>query len=151
MPDHTAPPGRRRAPTTGTWLRAGLLAGMLGGLLAGAAPASAASTCPISYGAADDAKPNKLYLYFPSVADAAFPEFGFGSLVTSPAAAFDTSALSSYTGTPDALRSAVTDVVKDDYCEFNVQVRQTTTAPPATFPRRNTVAIGTDSAGPRRA
>jgi hypothetical protein len=43
-----------------------------------------------------------------------------------------------------ALRNAVRNVVIDDYCEFNVQVRPTTSAPPATFPRRSVVAIGTD-------
>jgi hypothetical protein len=39
----------------------------------------------------------------------------------------------------------IQDLVIDDYCEFNVKVFQTTTAPPSTFPRRVTVAIGTDS------
>ncbi len=42
------------------------------------ASAGAAPACPISYGSADDAKPNKLYLYYPTVADATFPEFGGG-------------------------------------------------------------------------
>ncbi len=37
------------------------------------------------------------------------------------------------------------DVVANDYCEFNVQVRSTTATPPNTFARRNVVAIGTDS------
>jgi hypothetical protein len=108
--------------------------------------ASAAPMCPISYGSADDAKPNKLYLYYPSAADATFPEFGaVGGGSTSPAQPFDTSLLTSYTGTANQLRSATNDVVVDDFCEFNVQVRPTTTAPPATFPRRVSVAIGTDS------
>jgi hypothetical protein len=116
--------------------------------LVAAAPtaASAAPSCPISYGSTDDAKPNKLYLYYPTAADATFPEFGaVGGGPTSPAQPFDTSLLTSYTGTADELRSAVNDVVVDDFCEFNVQVRPTTTVPPATFPRRTTVAIGTDS------
>lgn len=101
--------------------------------------------CPISYGAADDAKPNKLYVYFPAANDATYPEFGVGGATTSPAHRFDVTELSSYTGTVAALRNAITAVVVDDYCEFNVQVRQTTTAPPATFARRNTVAVGTDA------
>jgi hypothetical protein len=108
--------------------------------------AAAAPACPISYGSADDAKPNKLYLYYPTVADATFPEFGaVGGGPTSPAQPFDISQLTSYSGTAGALRNATNDVVMDDYCEFNVQVRPTTTAPPATFPRRVSVAVGTDS------
>ena len=117
------------------------------GLLLGAPGALGQGTCPISYGTADDAKPNKLYLYFPAADDATYPEFGVSGLVTSPAHRFDVGDLTSYTGTAADLRNAVFQVVVDDYCEFNVQVRQTTTAPPATFARRNTVAIGTDSAG----
>ena len=110
------------------------------------APATAAPMCPISYGSADDAKPNKLYLYYPTAADATFPEFGaVGGGPTSPAQPFDISQLTSYTGTEAALRDGTNDVVIDDFCEFNVQVRPTTTAPPATFPRRVTVALGTDS------
>jgi hypothetical protein len=108
--------------------------------------AGAAPSCPISYGSTDDAKPNKVYLYYPSAADATFPEFGaVGGGPTSPAQPFDTSLLTSYTGTEAQLRAATNDVVIDDFCEFNVQVRPTTTAPPTTFPRRVTVAVGTDS------
>jgi hypothetical protein len=106
--------------------------------------AAAASSCPISSGATDDAKPNKLYLYYPAVADPTFPEFGVPGADSSPADPFDVSLLTSYSGTEAQLRNAVNDVVTDDYCEFNVQVRPTTTAPPATFARRAVVAIGTD-------
>ena len=109
-------------------------------------PAAAAPECPISYGSTDDAKPNKLYLYYPTAADGAFPEFGAaGGGPTSPAQPFDVSLLGSYGGTADALRNGINDVVIDDFCEFNTQVRPTTTAPPTTFPRRVTVAVGTDS------
>jgi hypothetical protein len=113
-----------------------------------AAAARAQNTCPISYGGADDAKPNKVYLYFPAVDDATYPEFGatFG-LPTQPAHRFDVAELGSYTGTVAQLRDAVTNVVAVTYCEFNVQVRQTTTLPPTTFARRNTIAIGTDAQG----
>jgi hypothetical protein len=105
--------------------------------------AIAAPQCYTSYGGT---KTNKLYLYFPTVADASYPEFGvpFGLPPTSPAHAFNIADLPSYTGTAAQLRDAVYDVVADDYCEFNVEVIQTTTAPPATFPKRNTVSIGTD-------
>ena len=112
--------------------------------LAVPAGAGAASSCPISYGSADDAKPNKLYLYYPTAADATFPEFGAAGYLTSPLQPFDLSLLTSYGGTISELRSAVNDVVIDDYCEFNVQVLPTTTAPPATFPRREIIGIATD-------
>src|SRR4051812_43771215 len=118
------------------------------GLALWGTPVLAAPSCPISYGSADDAKPNKLYLYFPTADDTTYPEFGIGGLVTSPAHRFDAGELPSYTGTVGALRDRIFDVVADDYCEFNVQVRQATTAPPATFTRRNTVAVGTDPQGP---
>lgn len=108
-------------------------------------PVIAQSTCPVNYGSLESAKPNKLYLYFPAAADNTYPEFGIGGLTTSPAAAFNTANLTSYTGNAADLRNAVFQVVKDDYCEFNVQVISTTTAPPTTFARRNTVAIGTDT------
>jgi Peptidase M66 len=107
-------------------------------------PAQAQAQCPISYGTADSAKPNKLYLYFPTADDATFPSYATN---VSPARTFDISLLTSYTGTAGELRDRVRDVVIDDYCEFNVQVLSTTTAPPTTFARRNVVAIGTDANG----
>lgn len=108
--------------------------------------AHAVPTCTaLGYGAVSSAKPNKLYLYFPASDDATYPEFGVDGTITSPAHEFDVSELTNYTGTGADLRNAITDVVTDDYCEFNVEVIQTTTAPPATFARRNTIAIGTDS------
>jgi len=103
-----------------------------------------AQGCPISYGLADDAKPNKLYLYYPATDDPTYPNYAAG---VSPAHRFDVSELTGYTGTATELRTAVADVVRATYCEFNVQVRETTTAPPTTFARRNTVAIGTDFGG----
>jgi hypothetical protein len=109
-----------------------------------AGAALAAASCPIELGAIEDAKPNKLYLYFPAADDATYPEFG-GSNPTSPAKAFKVTDLASYTGTVADLQGAIRDVVVDDYCEFNVKVLSTTTAPPTTFARRATVAIGTDS------
>ncbi|MFL5384135.1 MAG: hypothetical protein ACJ8GN_16565 [Longimicrobiaceae bacterium] len=108
-----------------------------------AAPArSQAQSCPPSFGAIDPARSNKLYLYFPASDDPLFPSYG---TQVSPARTFDVSQLASYTGTASALRNAIHAVVVDDYCELNVQVLQTTTRPPATFARRATVAIGTDS------
>lgn len=108
------------------------------------AAALAAPTCyNLGYGGVASAKPNKLYLYMPTAADAAFPEFGG----TTPLAAFDASTLTNYTGTTAALRDRIYDVVVDDYCEFNVEVLQTTAAPPTTAARRNIVGIGTDLDG----
>ncbi len=105
--------------------------------------AFAAPQCYTSYGGV---KPNKLYLYFPLVDDPSFPEFGtpLGVPPTSPAKAFDLANIPNYTGNVADLRNAVYDVVADDYCEFNVEVLQTTTMPPATYPRRSIVSIGTD-------
>jgi hypothetical protein len=113
--------------------------------LAGAASPALALTCPHTHGFNN---PNKLYVYMPAVDDPTYPEFGFppSTPSTSPAHRFDAAELPSYTGTTADLRNAVTHVVQLDYCEFNVEVLQTTTAPPATYARRNTVAVGTDSA-----
>jgi len=86
-------------------------------------------------------------LYFPTAADATFPNYATG---VSPAAAFDVASLSAGIGTTAALRDRIYDVVVDDYCEFNVQVLSTTTnpatmaSPPA---RRVTVAVGSDNTG----
>ena len=116
----------------------------LAALLALAPAAVAAPACPISYGATDDAKPNKLYLYFPTASDATYPEFSGGIGAPTSPVQFNPALLMSYTGTGAQLRDATFDVVSDDYCEFNVKVLQTQTAPPATFARRNTIAVGTD-------
>lgn len=120
-----------------------LAAGGIAALLI--ATVNAAPTCyNLGYGGVPAAKPNKLYLYIPTVDDATFPNFGIG---TSPLRAFDVSLLTNYSGTVAALRDKIFDVVVDDYCEFNVEVMQTTTAPPTTAARRNIVGIGTDNSG----
>src|SRR5437867_220976 len=100
-------------------------------------PALAAPTCPIDYGARADAKPNKLYLYFPALAvepgvdPAIFPPYGFDpDTKWLPLPEFDTSGLKAYSGTAAQLRDAIHDVVSDIYCEFNVQVITTRTPPP---------------------
>jgi len=116
-------------------------------LLLSATAALGTPTCTdLGYNSVPHAKPNKLYLYFPPADDAAFPEFGVSGLVTSPAHRFDVTELTSYTGTAAALQGAIFDVVTDDYCEFNVEVIQVTSLPPASVARRNVVAIGTDGA-----
>jgi hypothetical protein len=117
--------------------------------------ALAAPTCPINYGAHADAKPNKLYLYFPAVtvkADvnpAIFPPHGFDpDTKWLPLPEFDTSGLRAYSGTAAQLRDAVGDVVTDIYCEFNVQVITTRTPPPTIAERRNVIGIGPDMSRP---
>jgi hypothetical protein len=117
-----------------------------------ASSAVAAPTCPINYGSHADAKRNKLYLYFPTTDDATFPNvdpppdpLNPRPTPSSPLHRFDTADLPDYSGTVSELRNAISDVVADIYCEFNVQVIQTTTVPPSTEPRRNTVGIGTDA------
>ena len=115
--------------------------------VASSAAGWAAPTCPLSYGSTDAAKSNKLFLYFPTAADTMFPSFGTG---TSPAALFDVAGLTSGIGTTAQLEDRIHDVVADDYCEFNVQVLQTTTNPASLAsppPRRSTIAIGSDNTG----
>jgi hypothetical protein len=103
--------------------------------------ANAAPNCPLSYGATDSAKSHKLFLYFPAADDTTFPGGTHH---------FDVAELTTGIGTTAALRDGVHDVVVDDFCEFNVQVLQTTTnpellaAPPAL---RHTEAVGSDNAG----
>jgi hypothetical protein len=120
---------------------------MAGGISLAALPAGAAPTCPLSYNQTDAAKSHKLFLYFPTANDATFPNYGPG---VSPAVKFDVADLDPGIGTTSALIGRIHDVVVDDYCEFNVQVLQTTTNPAQLAsppPRRVTVAVGSDNVG----
>ena len=104
-----------------------------------------APTCPLSAGSTDAAKGNKLFLYFPTASDSTFPAFASG---VSPADPFDVADLDPGIGSTAALRDRIHDVVVDDYCEFNVQVLQTTTNPSLLSPppaRRVTMAVGSDT------
>jgi hypothetical protein len=106
-----------------------------------------AQTCPTEDPAIDNAKSNKLFLYFPTVADSTFPNY---DTLVSPAQPFDVAALSPGIGTTAQLIDEIHGIVVDDYCEFNVQVQATTTNPatlPSPPPRRSTVAIGSDVNG----
>ena len=93
-------------------------------LLAFFGQAFAAPSCPIESAAIEAAKPNKLYLYFPTADDAGFPASGctLGTPTcfptndnVKPLKAFDISTLTSYTGNVSDLRDRITDVVTDDY------------------------------------
>lgn len=128
-----------------TPMRSLLLATALASLTATAAMATP-QCVDLGYGSLPGAKGNKLYLYFSPTDDATYPSFGDSHTVTQPSHRFDISELTSYTGTATALKNAIFDVVSDDYCEFNVEVLQTTTRPTSGPARRNVVAIGTDTA-----
>lgn len=126
-------------------MKRGLNLAIASSILAITSTVWASPTCPLSYGATDGAKSHKLFLYFPTSADGTFPNYTFGA---SPAAAFDVADLSPGIGTTAQLRDRIFDVVSDDYCEFNVQVLETTTNPallPSPPARRVTVAVGSDA------
>jgi len=119
------------------------------GLLAFSAGAEAAP-CPA--GVLATPKGNQLYLYFSPSADSSYPLWantGPGAITTgatSPLQPFNVADLDPGIGTTTQLRNSVFDFVVDDYCEFNVNVNQTTSAPSPTVPRWEIVGIGTDSA-----
>ncbi len=101
-------------------------------------------TCPLSYGGTMTARSHKLFIYFPAADDMNFPPFITGA---SPARAFDVADLDPGIGTTAALIDRIHDIVVDDYCEFNVEVRATTANPELTTPLppvRSTVAVGSD-------
>lgn len=112
----------------------------------GVPSAHAASACEaLGFNAYPAAKSYKLYLYFPLADDTNFPSFGVDGVLTSPARRFDAADLGSYAGTTAELRQAISEVVLDTFCEFNVEVIATTAAPPVAA-RRSIVAIGSDLA-----
>jgi hypothetical protein len=121
---------------------------VLGSLLAFSVAAPLSAQCYVSYGSTENAKRNKLFLYFPTADDATFPDIDPApDINTSPARAFNIADLDSSIGTVAALRDAIRDIVVSDYCEFNVQVIETTSNPDsmASPPdRRVTVALGSD-------
>ena len=117
---------------------------MVCGIPLTALPGWSNPACPFNP-ATDAAKSHKLFLYFPTVSDPTFPNYTAGA---SPAKPFDVADLDPNIGTTDKLRNRIFDVVTDDYCEFNVEVQQTTSNPetlPSPPARRTTVAIGSDN------
>ncbi len=106
---------------------------------------SEAQNCPQA--SSTPPRNNHLYLYFPTTADSTFPEYyGTYGVNTSPAAAFNVADLDSSIGTTAQLRQRIFDIVKWDYCEFDVDLKQSTTAPSPSEARWQVVAIGSDSA-----
>jgi len=98
-----------------------------------------------SHGATTSTKGNTLLLYFPTSSDATF-EATISAVSTSPLEPFDVADLSTGIGTTTQLRERIFDVVTEDFCEFNVDVNQTTTAPSTTgIARWQIVGIGSDS------
>ncbi len=108
-------------------------------------PLQSAMSIECSHGATTSAKGNSLFLYFPTSSDASF-ESSISGISTSPLAAFDVADLDSGIGTTAQLRDRIAEIVTEDYCEFNVDVTMTTTAPTtAGIARWQIVGIGSDS------
>jgi hypothetical protein len=99
--------------------------------------------CP--FGALSTPKNSILYLYFPTSADSTFPQYS--SYNTSPLDPFDVADLDSSIGTTAQLRDRIWELVTQDYCEFSVQVVQTTSNPGPTADRWQIVGIGSDTEG----
>lgn len=95
-------------------------------------------------GATTSQRDNKLFLYFPTTSDNTFPEYSAAN--TSPLEPFNVSDLDAGIGTTLQLRNRITEIVTEDYCEFNVEVIPTTTAPNTTgIARWQIVGIGSDN------
>ena len=98
-----------------------------------------------SHGATSSVRNNKLYLYFPTADDSGF-ESSISGISTSPLAEFDVADLDSGIGSTSQLRTRIFEIVTEDFCEFNVEVFQNTTAPSTTgIDRWQVVGIGSDS------
>lgn len=112
------------------------------------APSAAQITCPTgALSTSSNPKNSKLFLWFPTTAQASYPEHGTTGVATSPLAAFNVNDLDSSIGTTAQLRNRIFELVTDDYCEFSVEVIQTTTTPPQTDPRWQIVGVGSDGTG----
>ncbi len=92
---------------------------------------------------------NVLYLYYPTSQDNNFPTELSGT-TTGPVPAFTVSNLDPNIGTTAQIRNAISERVRLDYCEFDVQVVQATSSNGTTNPTPNddrwqVVAIGGDA------
>jgi hypothetical protein len=105
-----------------------------------------AQDCPAS--ALARPKGNTFFLVFATSDDASYPEHGAdcgAGTSTSPLADFDVADLDSTIGTTEQLRQRIFELMTDDYCEFNVEVRRVASVPTPTDPRWQVVGIGSDS------
>lgn len=126
--------------TNGRWLA------LWGLLLLGLAPPSTAGV--VNCDAARSGTGSVLYLYYPLVDD---PDFvsPISTVTTSPVADFDVAEIDASLS-ETALIDRITEFVRKDYCEFDVETIETrsgvgTTDPLPTDTRWQVVAIGTDS------
>lgn len=141
---------RQRASLSGLRLArdcVALLVSLLVLIAAGMSPANAAT---VNCQANRPGAANVLYLYYPTASDSNFPDnVGGVGETTSPLAPFDVADLDAGIGTTANLRTAITERVKVDYCEFDVRVVQSTSAngttnPNPSDPRWQVVGIGSD-------
>ncbi|MEQ9498306.1 MAG: hypothetical protein RIT81_15645 [Deltaproteobacteria bacterium] len=102
---------------------------------------------PCPGGALATAKSTSLYLYYPTSSDSSFPSWTALGIDTSPAEDFDAADLDSGIGTSNQVRNRITELVRNDYCEFSVDVSATTTAPSPTESQWQVIAVGSDSNG----
>jgi hypothetical protein len=94
-------------------------------------------------------KDSRLFLYFPTADDATFPTNTLGHITgvnSQPLTAFTPANLDSdLAATAVALRNRITEQVRDSYCEFSVEVIQSTAEPNPTGTDWQVVGIGGDS------
>lgn len=124
-----------------------ILAGLLISLSIVSSPRAAVVDCQANRPGAGSV----LYLYFPTATDSDFPDDPGGwGVPTSPLEPFDINDLDPGVGSTAQLRNAITERVRTDYCEFDVQVKQTTSAngttdPLPSDPRWQIIGIGSDT------
>ena len=94
-------------------------------------------------------KDSRLFLYFPTADDPTFPTDTLGDITgvnSQPIAAFSAANLDSdLTATSAQLRDRITEQVRDAYCEFSVEVIQSTAEPNPTGTAWQVVGIGGDT------
>jgi hypothetical protein len=98
--------------------------------------------CPVDWSLT--ASKSKMYLFYPTAADATFPEYYTAEVETAPLDPFNVSDLAAGIGTTGQLRDRITNIVKEDYCEFDVEIVPTTTVPAPTEARWQVVGVATD-------
>lgn len=105
--------------------------------------AASAQVCPAGIVAMP--KSSALYLFYPTAVDNTFPSYA--GEPTSPLNPFNLADLDPGIGTVAQLRNRVEQLTEAGYCEFDVNVKTTTTLPAPSEPRWQIVGIGTDDSG----